>query len=77
MEDVCSYYAVLLINKGLIEGVLEIFHREPFNLNEDLQEFLETLAGQAAITINSAELVNNLANTNYKLIKVYDDTIRG
>jgi len=76
-EDARSYYAVPLINKGRVEGVLEIFHREPLGASEEWLEFLETLAGQTAIAIDNAELVHNMANTNFKLIQAYDSTIKG
>ena len=76
-EDAHSYYAVPLINKGQVEGVLEVFQREPLDANEEWLEFLETLAGQTAIAINNAELVHNMANTNFRLILAYDNTIKG
>ncbi|MDW7730475.1 MAG: PAS domain S-box protein [Bacillota bacterium] len=76
-EDAHSYYAVPLINKGSVEGVLEIFHRGTFDLSEEWREFLDTLAEQAAKVIDNAELIHNLANTNYKLIQAYDSTIKG
>ncbi len=76
-EDAYSYYGVPLINKGRVKGVLEVFHREPLETNEDWLEFLETLAGQTAIAIDDAELVHDLANTNFKLIQSYDKTIKG
>jgi PAS domain S-box-containing protein/putative nucleotidyltransferase with HDIG domain len=76
-EDAHSYYAVPLINKGQVEGVLEVFHREPLDANEDWLGFLETLAGQTAIAIDNAEMVHHLANTNFKLIQAYDNTIKG
>ncbi|MDZ7836854.1 MAG: GAF domain-containing protein [Actinomycetota bacterium] len=76
-EDAHSYYAVPLINKGQVEGVLEVFHREPLDANEEWLEFLETLAGQTAIAINNAELVHKMTNTNFKLIQAYDNTIKG
>jgi len=76
-EDAHSYYAVPLINKGHVEGVLEIFHREPLGANEEWLEFLETLAGQVAIAIDNGEMIHNLANTNFKLIQAYDKTIKG
>jgi PAS domain S-box-containing protein/putative nucleotidyltransferase with HDIG domain len=76
-ENAHTYYAVPLINKGRVEGVLEIFHREPLDVSEEWLEFLETLAGQTAIAIDNAELVHNMANTNFKLIQAYDNTIKG
>jgi PAS domain S-box-containing protein/putative nucleotidyltransferase with HDIG domain len=76
-ENAHSYCAVPLINKGRVEGVLEIFHRNPFSISEEWLKFLETLAWQATMAIDSAELVHNLAKTNYKLIQAYDSTIKG
>jgi len=76
-EDAHSYYAVPLINKGRVEGVLEIFHRVPLDANEEWLEFLETLAGQTAIAIDNAELIHNMANANFKLLQAYDNTIKG
>ena len=76
-EDAHSYYAVPLINKGRVEGVLEIFHREPLGANEEWLEFLETLGGQAAIAIDNGEMIQNMANTNFKLVQAYDKTIKG
>jgi PAS domain S-box-containing protein/putative nucleotidyltransferase with HDIG domain len=76
-EDAYSYYATPIISKGRVEGVLEIFHRESFDLSLEWLEFLDTLAGQTAKVIDNAELVNNLAKTNYKLIQAYDNTIKG
>jgi PAS domain S-box-containing protein/putative nucleotidyltransferase with HDIG domain len=76
-ENAHSYYAAPMISKDRLEGVLEIFHRGPFDLSEDWREFLDTLAEQAAKVIDNAELVHNLANTNYKLIQAYDNTIKG
>jgi PAS domain S-box-containing protein/putative nucleotidyltransferase with HDIG domain len=76
-EDAHSYYAVPMINKGRVEGVLEVFHREPLEANEEWLEFLETLAGQTAMAIDNAELVHHMANANFKLIQAYDNTIKG
>jgi PAS domain S-box-containing protein/putative nucleotidyltransferase with HDIG domain len=76
-ENAHSYYAVPLINKGRVEGVLEAFHRELLDADEEWLEFLETLAGQTTIAINNAELVQHMVNTNFKLIQAYDDTIKG
>ncbi len=76
-EEAHSYYAVPLINKGRVEGVLEIFHREPLDASNEWMEFLETLAGQTAIAIDNAELIHNMANTNLKLTQAYDKTLAG
>ena len=76
-EEAHSYYAVPLINKGQVVGVLETFQREPLDADEEWLNFLETLAGQTAIAIDNAEMVHHMVNTNFKLIQAYDNTIKG
>ncbi len=71
------YYGVPLIAKGQIKGVLEIFHRRPLAHSEGWISFLETLAGQAAIAIDSAELVGNLERSNLELRLAYNTTLEG
>ncbi|MBS4021130.1 MAG: PAS domain S-box protein [Dethiobacter sp.] len=76
-EGFAAYYAVPLIAKGLIHGVLEVYHRKPFNSHGDWLQFLETLAGQTAIAIDNAELFHNLEQSNIELMQAYNDTIEG
>lgn len=76
-EDFVSYYGLPLITKGKVNGVLEIFHRTPLFPYPEWTNFLETLAGQAAIAIDNASLFENLQRTNYELEKAYDATIEG
>ncbi|HEY3343924.1 MAG TPA: HD domain-containing phosphohydrolase [Anaerolineaceae bacterium] len=76
-EEFVAYFAVPLIAKGQVKGVLELFHRAPHFPNSDWLNFLETLAGQAAIAIDNAELFNSLQRSNINLAVAYDDTIEG
>jgi len=76
-EGFISYYGVPLISKGLVSGVLEVFHRKPFRPDSDWLDYLETLAGQAAIAIDSATLLKNLQRSNLELSMAYDATIEG
>jgi PAS domain S-box-containing protein len=66
-EEFVDYYGMPLIVKDEVKGVLEIYHRSL--LNPDLQSlgFLETLAGQAAIAVDNAQLFENLQRANAKL----------
>jgi putative nucleotidyltransferase with HDIG domain len=57
--------------------VLEIFHRSLLNPDQEWLNFLETLAGQAAIAIESTSLFADLQQMNEELIKAYDSTIEG
>jgi putative nucleotidyltransferase with HDIG domain len=76
-ENVAAYFAVPLITKGEIKGVLEIFQRTPFNPKEEWLDFLRTLAGQAAIAIDNFHLFEGLEQSNDELKLAYDATIEG
>ncbi len=76
-EGFASYHAVPLIAKGHVQGVLEIYHRKPFNSSGEWLDFFETLAGQTAIAIDNAELFHGMEKTNFELIQAYDSTIEG
>ncbi len=76
-ENVAAYFALPLIAKGEVKGVLEVFHRSVFHPGLEWINFLETLAGQAAIAIDSAQLFENLQRSNTDLIRAYDRTIEG
>jgi PAS domain S-box-containing protein len=74
-EKFASYYAVPLIAKGQVKGVLEIYHRSILKPSEDWFEFLATLAGQTALAIDSASLFHDLQRTNIELTMAYDAAI--
>jgi response regulator RpfG family c-di-GMP phosphodiesterase len=72
-----AYLGVPLIAKGLIRGVLELYQSRPIALDQDQRTFLDMLAGQAAIAIDSAQLFDNLQGSNFELMMAYDETIEG
>jgi putative nucleotidyltransferase with HDIG domain len=76
-ERFVSYYVLPLIAKGQIKGVLEVFRRTPLAVGRDWVSFLETLAGQAAIAIDNAQLFEHLQRSNVNLALAYDATIEG
>ena len=76
-ERFISYYAVPLITKGEVQGVLEIFHRTRLAPNHEWLNFLETLGGQAAIAIENSMLFQDLQRSNFELAMAYDATIEG
>ncbi len=76
-EEFICYFAVPLIVKGKNKGVLEVFHRAPLHPYSEWFEFLNTLAGQAAIAIENATLIENLETSNRELFHAYDATIEG
>jgi PAS domain S-box-containing protein/putative nucleotidyltransferase with HDIG domain len=76
-EDFIEYYCVPLIVKGEVKGVLEIYHRSALAGDPEWVDFLETLAGQAAIAIENATLFEDLQHSNRELVDAYDATIEG
>ena len=76
-EKFTGYFAVPLIAKGQVKGVLEMFTRREFQNDYEWQDFLETLAGQAAIAIDNAQMFENLQRSNLELTLAYDATIEG
>lgn len=76
-EGFVSYFGVPLIAKGNVNGVLEIFHRSRLDPSQEWIEFLETLAGQAGIAIDSAQMHASLQRANIELSLAYDSTLEG
>ena len=66
-EEFTDYYGIPLIVKGEVKGVLEIYHRSHLKTDSEWLEFLEALAGQAAIAIDNAQLFENLQRSNLTL----------
>ena len=75
--DFRAYYCAPLISKGQVKGVLEVLNRTPLKTDPEWLTFLETLAGQAAIAIDDAELFKELQRSNLELSLAYDATIEG
>ena len=76
-EGFQCYFGVPLISKGRVRGVLEVFHRRPLNPDPEWLDFLEALAGQAAIAVENGLLIKELQKTNFELRLAYDTTIEG
>lgn len=76
-EQFVAYYGVPLIAKGQLQGVLELFHRAPLHPDSEWRRFLEMLASQAAIAIESLSLFEHLQRSNTELALAYDSTLEG
>ena len=72
-----SYYAIPLIAKGQVKGVLEVFSQSPFKVTSDWINFFTMLSTQAAIAIDNGELFDNLQRSNMDLMVAYDSTLEG
>jgi PAS domain S-box-containing protein len=76
-EQFITYHATPLLAKGQVKGVLEVFHRAAFNPDADWLDFLEALAGQAAIAVDNTELFRGLQRSNLELNLAYETTLEG
>lgn len=76
-HDFMSYYGIPLVTKGKILGVLEVFNRVEMHPDIEWFEFLNALAGQAAIAIENFTLFQRLQRSNSELTLAYDSTIEG
>ena len=76
-ENFQQYYAISLTSKGKLIGALELFIRQPFEVDDEWRNFFKTLAGQAGVAIENAQLVNGLQIANLELLQAYDATIAG
>jgi len=56
---------------------LELFIRQPFEVDDEWRNFFKTLAGQVGVAIENAQLVNGLQIANLELLQAYDATIVG
>jgi len=76
-EGFVCYWCVPLVVKGEVKGALEVYRRKAFTPDAEWLEFLEALAGQAAITIDNTQLFENLQRSNLDLSHAYEATIEG
>ncbi len=72
-----SYYALPLIAKNEVKGVLEAYRSRPLELGDEWRDFAATLAGQAAIAIDNAQMLSDLTHSNNELRLAYETTLDG
>ncbi len=71
------YHGNPLIIQSKVIGILDTYHEPPCRHDQELFEFLEALAGQAAIAIDNANLYEDLQRTSRQLAEAYDATLEG
>jgi HD-GYP domain-containing protein (c-di-GMP phosphodiesterase class II) len=76
-EKFVSYFGVPLITKGVIKGMLEIYHRSEMKPNMEWLNFLDGLGWQTSIAIDNALMFENMQRSNFDLAQAYDATIEG
>ncbi len=76
-EGFQAYYGIPLIARGQMKGILEIFLRANANFDSAWSNFLETLADQTAIAVDTSQMFDILQHKNLELAFAYDATIAG
>ncbi len=76
-EGFQSYFAMPLFSKGATRGLIEAYFRKSYTPTSDWKDFMKTLAGQATIAIDNAQLFENLQQSNQELSLAYDTTLEG
>jgi PAS domain S-box-containing protein/putative nucleotidyltransferase with HDIG domain len=72
-----SCYVAPLAVKGQAVGVLEVFALSPLKADREWMNFLETLAGQAAMAVDNRRLFESIRQSNSDLGEAYDTTLEG
>jgi PAS domain S-box-containing protein len=72
-----AYWAVPMLTKGQLVGVIELYAERAFVPDGQWFEFLETFADQGAIAVENALLFRSLERSNAELQLAYDKTIAG
>jgi PAS domain S-box-containing protein len=76
-EGFGSYFAVALVAKDVVKGVLEVYRYQPYVPDPEWLKFLETIAQQAAIALDNADLFSSMQQSNQDLTHAYNATIEG
>jgi HD-GYP domain-containing protein (c-di-GMP phosphodiesterase class II) len=76
-EGLQSCFALPLIAKGNVVGVMYLGRRSAFHPNQEWLDFFEALAGQAAMAIESIKAFEDLQRSNFELALAYSRTIEG
>lgn len=75
-DGLIDYYAVPLFANDSLRGVLEVYDRSS-HPDADWRNYLETLAGQAAIAIAQSTLLADLKDANREMSEAYEATLKG
>ena len=74
-EEFVTYYAMPLVARGELKGVLEIFNRSALSPDQHWLDFLSDVAAQAAVAMDNADLITDLQSHNTGLSFAYDATL--
>lgn len=72
-----SYFALPLVAKGNIKGIIEIYNHTPLVPDGDWCDLVENLAMLAAIALDNDDLFGSLHKSNQELTLAYESTLEG
>ncbi|MCS7259838.1 MAG: HD domain-containing protein [Anaerolineae bacterium] len=70
-----AYYGIPLLARDQLRGVLELFTHHSWKVDPEYLHFLDTLASQAAMALDNAQLFRDLQQAHQELIAAYDATL--
>lgn len=71
------YGAAPMISGDRLIGVLEVYDRQPIEVDEGWLEHFRSLALQATITLENDEMVQGVQRANHELVQAYEGTLIG
>ncbi len=74
-ENMGNYLGIPLLAKNNLVGVLELYTKTDIQPDNEWLEFFETLAGQAALAIENAQLIEGLEKVNQDISIVNEDLV--
>ncbi len=76
-EGFACCWAVPLLAKGQVKGVLEVFSRNLLEPDGEWIDFLGVLAGQGAIAVENMSMFERIQRSNVELVLAYESTLEG
>ncbi|MHB8857597.1 MAG: HD domain-containing phosphohydrolase [Bellilinea sp.] len=71
------YGAAPMISGDRLIGVLEVFARQPLEIDDGWLDHLKSLALQATITLENDEMIHGIQRANHELVQAYEGTLVG
>ncbi|MDR3707723.1 MAG: GAF domain-containing protein [Capsulimonadaceae bacterium] len=72
-----SYFSAPMTASGQVIGIVEVWSVNDLKPDEDWIDYLQAIAGQAAIAMSNRGLLRDLERTNIELTVAYEATIEG
>ncbi len=70
------HFGLPLVAKGKIKGVLALHYAQPYAITFEQEDYLRTLAGQAALAIDNTETWHKAQRNNLELFQAYESTLK-